>query len=248
MSCRLRSRNRKMSHKGVKPVPISQWRRSLIWIGSIVTALVAAIATALGTGVGHGLYAAFTARTVSPESSSTPKLGSLSLTQSHGSYRFIIPISNSRSAGQQVRQISIAISWSDSNGCWNLVEPVYSYVVSSELRLLPKHKVVGQVTPKVGIAAGSSARAVGNLSLGCHAELNLSFRPPAMMLADQTTSLVSVALPANMSGTATDRSSSEVAIPDFTATSHYPIGVQLTVQLSSGTQISRCEISLTSTC
>jgi hypothetical protein len=239
----------------------------LVWVGSLATAALIATAAALGTGAGQDLYAWLAGSAASQAASKPIRLGSLSVSEHDNNYQFIFPIFNSQLADQQVLRMGIDIQWAYFGyACSPAGGPVtYTYSVDHNLTLLKNHTVAGLVTPEAGVATGSLVRAIGSLTQECGSyELDLTFVPPALVLAGNATTDVLVDLPVDISAMPINASSA-MTVPNFIVTKPPPAIVyspgqdssspnygsmtaEVDVQLSSGTQKSACQISSSSTC
>jgi hypothetical protein len=182
--------------------------------------------------------------------------GSLSITESHGSYQFIVPILNSQPNDQQLQEVSLHVGWGEPIDTCDA--PIYLYKVGENL-LVKKgsRKVVGSVVLESGVAVGSAVQASGNLSESCGGgRLSLAFRPPALILKGKMTTIISIDLPeeisaaslsAGSSGNAAEPPIHPVRIPNIIVQSNKTIQFPymeaiVTVQTNSGARMSACEV------
>ena len=242
------------------------WRKPLVWIGGIVTALVTAGVVALGTGFGQHVSTLISNRSAP----ALPGLGSLSIAESNGLYKFIVPISGLQQTVAQVKSVNISVEWTEpSNSCGidNLASPNYWYTIAPQLTIQAGHNVQGAVIPESGIAAGSTVRAVGSLDATGSNEfaatrgrpvngegqckefhgLDLTFRPPALILAHNEEIFLSIALPREISASDGSSQRTKVEIPDFTKPTG-PMTTSISVQFPAGKETSSCKITTSSTC
>lgn len=262
MSRKSRSQSGKQRQKKTKPTPAPPWKRALLWAGGIATTLLIATVTALGTGFGYDLYGIFSRHVGgSPTPADSPALGDLSVTESHGNYQFITPISNEYLVRQQVQRININVRWIQMPRCNEVGLSTYTYKINHKISLLSRDTIAGIVTPTSGIGAESSVWAIGKLTRTCgYFQLVLAFRPPALILVENTTTYIVINLPMKILAKSLDAGSENIIIPNFIV-HPFPVNgninlsgnygymtATVTFNLSSGKQTFKCKISSNSIC
>ncbi len=216
--------------------------------------MVVAIVTAFANGVGQDLFS-FAAGQLSSSSPGSLAAGSLSITESHGDYQFIVPIFNSQPDDQQLQIVGLELHWGGF-GCGG---QIYQYRVSEKLTVkntLEKGRrtFVGSVAAESGAAVGANVQAIGTVSDTCGSNLSLAFRPPALIVTGKTTTIISIDLPEKISISSLSRDNTfdpaepmhSVSIPSFIENPNdnsvsYGMTATVAVQANSGAIMSACE-------
>ncbi len=226
------------------PKAAFSWKRAAIWVGSVSTALVTAAAIAIGTGVGGRVLGLIGAGYV-------PAVGSLAITESSHAYNLIVPVFNKQAADEQIRSITVSMAIGPPLGAqcgFNSGETptTYQYDVDNDLTFGARHSVIGAVTPAVGIAAGQRVRATGKISFAAPscggANLTLTFTPPALVLAGDTTTNIYIALPDKIGSGANsfDVSNNNYAASGSSTVQPFELTATISFQMNSGAEISAC--------
>lgn len=253
-------RQRKRTNNAKLARPLS-WKKPVIWVGGAVAALAVAVAAVLGISFAQDQPPSHSYSSAPLAPRSAPSLGSLSITESHGTDELVVPIYNPQSVDEQVQDMRVDVQWL---ACPTATQPPppAAYAFGGDLKVLAGHAVVGIVTPKSGADSGASIRAIGSVKVsgGCIVEVKLDFRPPALLLRGKATTVISVTMPNDNIFTlskATPVTADGQGIPAFT---NVPTGdiqipdflgvalMEITVRDSFGDQSSSCDMSQSTTC
>jgi hypothetical protein len=182
-------------------------------------------------------------------------LGALSVSAAGSNYQFSFPVTDYGLTAQQVLMMGIDIEWEWPGRCPPSRVPPFTYSVNHDLTFLSGNSVAALVTPGAGVAAGSTLRAIGKLIAQCDRDdLDLSFRPPALMLQGQTTISIVIDLPMHISTEPKFSFGGGVTIPNFiltkgdAAADNDTMKAGVSVQIGSETLNSTCQVSASSTC
>jgi len=251
------NRQRPRSGRQSNTSRVPWWRRPpLAWAGGIATTLVVAIVTAFGTNIGQSLSAG-----QHPSSSvEPPAIGSLAITESQRDLQFTVPVFNPKPFYQQIQEVGLDIGWSkETVVCPASSEPLtYVYNVGENLAVEKRDNAVfGSITPASGVDAGSATQARGRISAECEggiSDLNLTFSPPALILAGNSTTIMVIKLPETISVKALSPSSfspdlpaSPISLPSIIITSahksahYFFMRATVSILTNTGIRMSACK-------